>query len=159
SGDRAGGLHADPAREPARPADPALGERQPDAHDARAGRRLPAHQPLPTDAAPGQRHLRHPLRLRPVLHRRAVRLPLGFVGAVLRYIPYLGPWVAGVLPVVLSVALLPGWTQPVLVLVLILALELVISNFVEPLLYGQSIGVSEVALLVAAAFWTWLWGP
>src|SRR5207253_3774717 len=60
---------------------------------------------------------------------------------------------------VLSIAVLPGLTPPLLVFGLFLALELIISNIFEPLLYGQSIGVSEVALLIAAAFWTWLWGP
>ena len=53
----------------------------------------------------------------------------------------------------------PGWVQPLLVIGLFLVIELVASNVVEPRLYGHSIGVSEVALLVAAAFWAFLWGP
>ena len=52
----------------------------------------------------------------------------------------------------------PGWGQPLLVIGLILLLELASNMIMEPLLYGQSVGVSEVALLVAVAFWTWLWG-
>jgi predicted PurR-regulated permease PerM len=83
----------------------------------------------------------------------------GFLGTCLRYIPYVGPWVAASFPLLVSVALLPGWKAPVMVFCLYLALELFISQAIEPLVYGQSIGVSEVALLIAAAFWTWLWGP
>jgi predicted PurR-regulated permease PerM len=83
----------------------------------------------------------------------------GFLGMCLRYIPYLGAWVAAVFPLVTSIAVLPGWTPPLLVLALFLFLELVISNFAEPWLFGRSVGVSEVALLIAAAFWAWLWGP
>lgn len=83
----------------------------------------------------------------------------GFLGAILRYVPYVGPWVAASFPILLSIALLPGWKPPVYVFCLYLALELFISQAIEPLVYGQSIGVSEVALLIAAAFWTWLWGP
>jgi predicted PurR-regulated permease PerM len=83
----------------------------------------------------------------------------GFLAAVFRFIPYVGPVVSAVLPSALSLAVFPGWTQPFLVIGLILLLELVSNMIMEPLLYGQSAGVSEVALLVAIAFWTWLWGP
>jgi predicted PurR-regulated permease PerM len=82
----------------------------------------------------------------------------GFLAAVLRFIPYAGPTVAAVLPSALSLAVFPGWGQPLLVIGLILLLELASNMIMEPLLYGQSVGVSEVALLVAVAFWTWLWG-
>ena len=82
----------------------------------------------------------------------------GFLAAVLRFIPYVGPPVAAVLPSALSLAVFPGWVQPFLVIGLILILELASNMIMEPLLYGQSAGVSEVALLVAIAFWTWLWG-
>jgi predicted PurR-regulated permease PerM len=83
----------------------------------------------------------------------------GFLAAVLRFIPYVGPIVSAVLPSALSLAVFPGWVQPILVVGLILILELASNMVMEPLLYGQSAGVSEVALLVAVAFWTWLWGP
>jgi predicted PurR-regulated permease PerM len=93
----------------------------------------------------------------------AMRVPYavlwGCLAAVLRYIPYLGTWVAAAFPLVLSIAVFPDWTQPLLVAALFLVLELFLSNVVEPRAYGRSIGVSEVALLIAAAFWTWLWGP
>jgi predicted PurR-regulated permease PerM len=82
----------------------------------------------------------------------------GFLAAVLRFIPYVGPTIAAVLPSALSLAVFPGWVQPFLVIGLILIVELASNMIMEPLLYGQSAGVSEVALLVAVAFWTWLWG-
>ena len=82
----------------------------------------------------------------------------GLLAAVLRFIPYVGPTIAAVLPSALSLAAFPGWGQPLLVIGLILLLELASNMIMEPLLYGQSVGVSEVALLVAVAFWTWLWG-
>jgi predicted PurR-regulated permease PerM len=82
----------------------------------------------------------------------------GFLAAVLRFIPYIGPVVSAVFPSALSLAVFPGWGQPIMVISLILVLELASNMVMEPLLYGQSAGVSEVALLVAVAFWTWLWG-
>ena len=83
----------------------------------------------------------------------------GFLGAVLRYVPYVGPWIAAVFPIFLAWAHFDEWTYVFAVVGYILVLELVSNNFMEPWLYGRSIGVSEVALLIAAAFWTWLWGP
>ncbi|HET7006712.1 MAG TPA: AI-2E family transporter [Candidatus Binatia bacterium] len=83
----------------------------------------------------------------------------GFLAAVLRFIPYVGPTVAATLPTILSLAVFNGWFWPLLVVGVILALELVNNKALEPLLYGESAGVSEVGLLVAIAFWTWLWGP
>lgn len=82
----------------------------------------------------------------------------GVCATVLRYIPYFGPWIAASLPLTLSLALHPGWIQPVLILGLFLAFELVAGFVAEPLLYGQSMGVSPSALLIAIAFWSWLWG-
>ncbi len=83
----------------------------------------------------------------------------GFLAAVLRFIPYVGPGLAALLPCALSLVVFPGWWQPVLVIGLIALLELMNFMVLEPWLYGQSAGVSEVALLVTVAFWTWLWGP
>ncbi len=83
----------------------------------------------------------------------------GFLAAVFRYVPYIGVWIAAISPIILSVAMFEGWGQPLLVIEIFLTIELVASNFAEPRLYGRSIGVSEVALLVAAAFWAFLWGP
>jgi predicted PurR-regulated permease PerM len=83
----------------------------------------------------------------------------GVLAAVLRFIPYIGSAAAALFPVVLSLAAFPGWSQPLLVIGLIVLLELVSNMIMEPLFYGRSAGVSEVALIVAVAFWTWLWGP
>jgi predicted PurR-regulated permease PerM len=83
----------------------------------------------------------------------------GFLAAVFRYIPYIGVWIAAVPPLILSLAMSPGWFQPLLVVGLFLAIELTAGNVIEPRLYGHSIGVSEVALLVAAVLWAFLWGP
>ena len=83
----------------------------------------------------------------------------GFLVALMRYIPYVGIWIGALPPILLSLAQFPGWWHPALVFALFLVLELVTSNLLEPRFFGQSIGVSEVALLVAAAFWGWMWGP
>lgn len=83
----------------------------------------------------------------------------GAFAAVLRFIPYVGPWLAALMPIALSLAVFPGWTRPLLVVGLVLVLELFSNMVMETLLYAQSAGVSEVALLVSVAFWTWLWGP
>jgi predicted PurR-regulated permease PerM len=82
----------------------------------------------------------------------------GSLAAALRFIPYVGTFVAALLPLALSLAVFPGWLQPALVVGLFLVLDVVIS-IVEPWLYGQSAGVSQVALLIAVIFWAWLWGP
>ena len=83
----------------------------------------------------------------------------GFLAAVLRFIPYVGTWVAVILPSVLSLIVFQGWLWPAVVIAVFVVLELVNNMILEPLLYGESAGVSEVGLLVAVAFWTWLWGP
>jgi len=83
----------------------------------------------------------------------------GFLAALLRYIPYLGSFVTAGVLILFSLAFFPGWVQPCLVVGLIVTLEIVTGNLVEPKLFGHSLGISEVALLVAAAFWAFLWGP
>lgn len=83
----------------------------------------------------------------------------GFLAVILRFVPYLGTWLAAALPTVLSFAISPGWLQPLLVLASFIVLDLVTANVAEPLLFGHSTGVSPVALLIAAVFWTWVWGP
>ena len=82
-----------------------------------------------------------------------------FVTALLRFVPYIGTWIAASGPIVLSFAISPGWAQPIAVFATFLSLDVVTANVVEPLLFGHSAGVSPVALLVAAVFWTWIWGP
>ncbi len=83
----------------------------------------------------------------------------GFLAFLLRFLPYVGPPMAAAGPIVLSLAVFDGWHRPLATVALFFVVELVTYMIVEPLLYGQTIGVSSVALLVAVAFWTWLWGP
>lgn len=83
----------------------------------------------------------------------------GMVGAALRFIPYLGPIAAAGGPVVLALAALPGWTRPLEVAGFYALLELFTNLVLETVLYAGAAGVSQVALLIAVAFWTWLWGP
>jgi predicted PurR-regulated permease PerM len=84
---------------------------------------------------------------------------LGFLAFLMRFIPYLGPWLGALVPIGLSLAIFDGWMYPFVVIGMVLLLELFTNMILEPLLYGQSAGVSEVALIVAIAFWTWVWGP
>ncbi|TZF90869.1 AI-2E family transporter [Cognatilysobacter lacus] len=83
----------------------------------------------------------------------------GFFAAVLRYIPYLGSSLSAFLPVALSLLISREWTTALLVVALFGGLELVTNMLVEPMVYGRGMGVSQAALLIAVAFWTWLWGP
>jgi predicted PurR-regulated permease PerM/methanogenic corrinoid protein MtbC1 len=83
----------------------------------------------------------------------------GLFAAVLRFIPYLGPWIAASLPIMISLAVFPGWEKPLLTLGLFLLIELISNNVVEPLVYGSETGISTIGILVSAVFWTWLWGP
>ena len=83
----------------------------------------------------------------------------GALGTVLRFIPYIGPALATALPTLLALAVSPHWTMPILTLSLFIGLELLLGNVMEPLLYGAHTGVSSIALILAAVFWTWLWGP
>lgn len=83
----------------------------------------------------------------------------GVLAGVLRFIPYVGPWVGALLPVLLSFAISSSWFTPLITIALFIVLEAIVSNFVEPWLYGANTGVSPIALIISAVFWTWLWGP
>ena len=83
----------------------------------------------------------------------------GILAAALRFIPYLGPWIAAAMPIALSMAISTGWGATILTVLLFLVLELFNNNLLEPWLYGKNTGVSAVAVMLAAVFWTWLWGP
>ena len=83
----------------------------------------------------------------------------GILAATLRFVPYMGTWLAVGLILLFSVAVTPTWTLPLLVITFVVVLELSTAYVVEPLLFGHSTGVSPIALVVAAAFWLWLWGP
>jgi predicted PurR-regulated permease PerM len=84
----------------------------------------------------------------------------GLLAVMLRFVPYIGTWVTALMPLIISVAdPTANWFQPLWVLVLFSVLELTTANVIEPLLFSHSTGISSIALLVSAAFWTWLWGP
>jgi predicted PurR-regulated permease PerM len=83
----------------------------------------------------------------------------GFFAAMLRFIPYVGAWAAALIPIATSLAVFDGWMKPLLIAGLFAVTELLIAFVLEPLFFARSAGVSSIALLVAAAFWTWLWGP
>jgi predicted PurR-regulated permease PerM len=82
----------------------------------------------------------------------------GCLAAMLRFIPYVGPAVAFILPLVFSFAHFPGWTKPLEIVVLFAVVEAALTSFLEPIIYGKTTGISALGLLVAAMFWTWLWG-
>jgi len=81
------------------------------------------------------------------------------LGAVLRYIPYLGPILGAGAPILVSLAATDGWGGPLRVVGLFVVLELFTNLVLETVLYAGAAGVSSVALLASVAFWTWLWGP
>lgn len=81
------------------------------------------------------------------------------LAGMLRFIPYVGPIVGFVAPVAVALAVFEGWVRPLLVIGLFLGLELFTNLVLETVLYAGAIGVSQVALLIAVAFWSWLWGP
>lgn len=83
----------------------------------------------------------------------------GLLAGVLRFIPYIGPWVGALLPVLLSFAISTSWFIPLMTIALFIVLEVIVSNFIEPWVYGANTGVSPLALIISAVFWTWLWGP
>jgi hypothetical protein len=78
---------------------------------------------------------------------------------VLRFLPYVGLWISAFFPLVLSFAISTTWKEPVLTLGLYGSLELLTNNVVEPFVLGGSTGISPLAVIVSALFWTWLWGP
>ncbi len=83
----------------------------------------------------------------------------GILGGVLRYIPYVGGFLGAGLPMMLAFAVDPGWSMIVWTAVIYLAVETVMSNVVEPVLYGHSTGLSSVSIILAALIWTLIWGP
>jgi predicted PurR-regulated permease PerM len=83
----------------------------------------------------------------------------GILAMTLRFLPYIGPWIAASMPIALSMAISTGWIAPILTIGLFVVLELLNNNLIEPWIYGRNTGVSAVAVLIAAFFWMWLWGP
>lgn len=82
----------------------------------------------------------------------------GVLTIILRFLPYIGPWIAAAFPLLLSFAISQSWTQPLYTIGLFVVMELISNNVVEPWLYGASTGLSPLAIIVSALFWTWLWG-
>jgi predicted PurR-regulated permease PerM/methylmalonyl-CoA mutase cobalamin-binding subunit len=78
---------------------------------------------------------------------------------VLRFLPYVGLWISALFPLALSIAISTSWTQPILTLLLYVVLEVFTNNVVEPVLLGGSTGLSPLAVIISALFWTWIWGP
>jgi predicted PurR-regulated permease PerM len=83
----------------------------------------------------------------------------GLLATLLRFIPFVGPWIGAAFPLAVAVAIDPGWTKLFYTLGVFVVMETITANFTEIILYGASTGISNLALLVAAVFWTWLWGP
>jgi predicted PurR-regulated permease PerM len=83
----------------------------------------------------------------------------GVVGALLRFVPYIGPPLAAVMPLALAAAVDPGWSLLVWTAALYLVVEPIVGQAIEPLVYGHSTGLSPFAVVLAATFWMWLWGP
>ena len=83
----------------------------------------------------------------------------GVMAFVLRFIPFLGAWIALSLPLVVAFATGTGWTGPLLVIALFAVVDGIVTHVLEPLLYGRSTGISPLALLISSALWTVLWGP
>jgi predicted PurR-regulated permease PerM len=83
----------------------------------------------------------------------------GLLAGALRFLPYLGPAIAAVFPLAMAFAVDPGWSMLLWTLALVATLELFSNNLIEPWAYGASTGLSALAVLVSATFWTVVWGP
>lgn len=83
----------------------------------------------------------------------------GLLTLVLRFVPYIGPVIGMILPLFLALAIAPGWSLVAWVAALFIITELASNNVVEPWLYGSHTGLSPLAIIVSAIFWSWLWGP
>jgi predicted PurR-regulated permease PerM len=83
----------------------------------------------------------------------------GMLAMILRFVPYIGAVISAIFPLVLAAAVDPGWTMVLWTAALFLIVEPIVGHVIEPLLYGQSTGLSPVAVITSATFWTWLWGP
>ena len=81
------------------------------------------------------------------------------LAAALRFVPYIGIWIAALFSTVLAAAVVPGWSLAIMTLGLFVCVELVAAQLIEPQLYGHTTGLSPLSVVVAAIFWSWLWGP
>ena len=83
----------------------------------------------------------------------------GLLAMILRFVPYIGALISAIFPLILAAAAGPGWEMLVLTALLFVVLELLAGQVLEPLIYGHSSGLSPLAIILSASFWTWLWGP
>ncbi len=83
----------------------------------------------------------------------------GVLAGLVRFVPYVGPLFGAALPIAMSLAVFDSWDRTLITIGLFVILEVVSNNIIEPCLYGSRTGISAVAVLVAAVFWGWLWGP
>ena len=83
----------------------------------------------------------------------------GILAALLRFVPYVGAFLAAAFPVALAFAVDPGWSMVLWTFALFIVLEPLVGQVLEPLLYGHSTGLTPVAVIISAIFWTWIWGP
>ncbi len=92
-----------------------------------------------------------------------LRLPqallCGILAGVMRFVPYVGVGIAALFAAVLALAVDPGWSLAVCTLGIFILLDIVVGQLVEPHLYGHATGLSALSVVVAAIFWSWLWGP
>jgi len=82
----------------------------------------------------------------------------GALACLCRFIPYVGPLISSILPTLVAFAVFPGWSKCLEVFLCFIILDQLVAQFVEPFLIGRGIGISPLALLVSAMFWSWLWG-
>src|SRR6201999_3859391 len=83
----------------------------------------------------------------------------GLIAMILRFVPYIGALISAIFPLSLAAAVGSGWEMLILTAALFVVLELLAGQVLEPLIYGHSSGLSPLAIILAASFWTWLWGP
>ena len=83
----------------------------------------------------------------------------GILAAALRFVPYIGAVISAAFPLALAVAVDPGWSMLLWTLALFLVVEPIVGHVIEPMVYGHSTGLSPVAVVASATFWTALWGP
>jgi len=83
----------------------------------------------------------------------------GLFCGLLRFLPYIGPWLGAAMPVVLSFAVFPGYWHLIATISLFVVLEMLTSSFLEPIFFGARTGITPLAILIGAVFWTWIWGP
>ena len=83
----------------------------------------------------------------------------GTLTGILRFVPYVGVWLAAGSAILLAAAIEPGWGLAVITFVIFFSIEMIVAQLVEPQLYGHSTGLSPLSVVIAAIFWSWIWGP